>query len=393
MAREDLDAMIATGAQNHFYITGLASPMTYHPQPAGCCFAVVFRDEELGRSVIDSEFMVGSYDDGLGDLDLVAYPTWIFIDNPFGIPGLSISSEKTTDASVTMAVKALLTLLKDKGVDAAKVGIDFDHATAESWHAITEGLGARAFQNRTDLFYEARSIKSAWEIANIKLAYAITVDAVRQACGLIGEGVTAWDLNRRFRATVAWDARATDIRFSNITVGKDWSPVHWQHRKVPAVDGDVVKFDLGAEVNGYGADIARTYVVGRPRQELSRVHDALLSGHRKLVEGAVPGRSTADLFDEVIAHVRTAGIPHYTRGHLGHSTGLQIEEAPHVTNGHTSTVLQPGMVFSLETPYYGYGVGGVNIEDMIVIGVDGCDVLCDLPKELDSISEATTVLA
>jgi Xaa-Pro dipeptidase len=48
------------------------------------------------------------------------------------------------------------------------------------------------------------------------------------------------------------------------------------------------------------------------------------------------------------------------------------------------------MVFSLETPYYGYGVGGVNIEDMIVVGDDGCDVLCDLPKELDSIPKPPT---
>jgi Xaa-Pro aminopeptidase len=280
-------------------------------------------------------------------------------------------------------------VLKDKGVNPGNVGIDFDLVSAEAWEALTTGLGKNQLQNRTQLFYEARSIKSEWEIANIKTAYAITVDAVREACGLIREGVTAWQLDRRFRAAVAADPRSTDVRFTNIAVGKDWPPVHWQHRKVPASDGDVVKFDLGAEVNGYGADIARTYVVGQPRRELTRVHTALLSGHRKLVEGAAPGRPTADLFDEVVAHVRAAGIPHYSRGHLGHSTGLQIEEAPHVTNGHTGTVFQPGMVFSLETPYYGYGVGGVNIEDMIVVNDGGCDVLGDLPKELDAMPEHT----
>jgi Xaa-Pro dipeptidase len=389
MEREGLDAMIACGAQNHFYVTGLASPMTYHAQPTGCCFAVVFRDDALGRSVIDSEFMIGSYDDGLGDMDLVPYPTWIFIDNPFNLPEFTLSQEKTAEASVTIAVNALVAVLKDKGVNPGNVGIDFDLVSAEAWEALTTGLGKNQLQNRTQLFYEARSIKSEWEIANIKTAYAITVDAVREACGLIREGVTAWQLDRRFRAAVAADPRSTDVRFTNIAVGKDWPPVHWQHRKVPASDGDVVKFDLGAEVNGYGADIARTYVVGQPRRELTRVHAALLSGHRKLVEGAAPGRPTADLFDEVVAHVRAAGIPHYSRGHLGHSTGLQIEEAPHVTNGHTGTVFQPGMVFSLETPYYGYGVGGVNIEDMIVVNDGGCDVLGDLPKELDAMPEHT----
>src|SRR5581483_9560129 len=141
MAREGLDAIIAGGAQNHYYVTGLGSPMTYHPQPAGCCFAVVFRDPALGRSVVDSEFMIGSYDDARGDLDLVTYPTWIFIDNPFGIQGVTIAPEKTTEASVNLAVNALLTLLNDKGVDPAKVGIDFDHISAECWHAILDGAG------------------------------------------------------------------------------------------------------------------------------------------------------------------------------------------------------------------------------------------------------------
>ena len=86
--------------------------------------------------------------------------------------------------------------------------------------------------------------------------------------------------------------------------------------------------------------------------------------------------------------MRRNGLPHYNRGHLGHGVGLSlaIEESPLISPNETH-LLEPGMVLSLQMPYYGYGVGAISIEDMILITDDGHEVLSTLSRELVDLSE------
>ena len=83
--------------------------------------------------------------------------------------------------------------------------------------------------------------------------------------------------------------------------------------------------------------------------------------------------------------MRSHGLPNYSRGHFGHSIGMddQTEEPPFI--GPNDSVLEPGMVMCLELPYYPADVGGFNIEDMILVTESGHEVLTTLPRDLVSL--------
>ena len=94
-----------------------------------------------------------------------------------------------------------------------------------------------------------------------------------------------------------------------------------------------------------------------------------------------PGLRARDLFEQVVATVRQAGIPHYRRNHVGHGIGLGGYETPALTPGSTD-VLEPGMVMCIETPYYEVGQFGVQVEDTVVVTTDGVRSLMTTGREL-----------
>jgi Xaa-Pro aminopeptidase len=76
------------------------------------------------------------------------------------------------------------------------------------------------------------------------------------------------------------------------------------------------------------------------------------------------------IFDVAVAATREGGMAHYERHHVGHGIGLEPYDPPTI-NATTSTPLEPGMVFCVETPYYEHGWGGVQVEDAVVVTADG----------------------
>jgi len=97
-----------------------------------------------------------------------------------------------------------------------------------------------------------------------------------------------------------------------------------------------------------------------------------------------PGVTFADVFWTGTNAMRSAGFDNYSRGHLGHSVGLAhyFEEPPFVAPDEAAP-LRPGMIVSLELPYYLYGVGAFQLERMLLVTNDGHEALDRLPFELE----------
>jgi Xaa-Pro aminopeptidase len=79
-----------------------------------------------------------------------------------------------------------------------------------------------------------------------------------------------------------------------------------------------------------------------------------------------PGRTAGEIFDIAVSAVHRAGLTHYRRTHVGHGIGLEAYDPPTLRAG-DPTVLEPGMVFCVETPYYEWGWGGMQVEDLVEI--------------------------
>jgi Xaa-Pro aminopeptidase len=145
--------------------------------------------------------------------------------------------------------------------------------------------------------------------------------------------------------------------------------------------GDYIFFDVGCTYEGYRSDIGRVYSYGAPSDKLRRIYDATKAGQSRAFELLTPGRPAVDVFNGAVERVREAGIPHYRRHHVGHGIGIEWYDQPVLTPS-ASGVIELGMVFEVETPYYELGFGGSMIEDFVVVGETGAVSQMSLDREL-----------
>jgi Xaa-Pro aminopeptidase len=146
-------------------------------------------------------------------------------------------------------------------------------------------------------------------------------------------------------------------------------------------EGELVLIDAGAKLNGYCSDCTRTFAVGEISDSLRGIYDVCLRGQQAgldAVRAGVTGREADAAARAVIAD---AGYGESFGHGLGHGLGLLVHEAPTLRPESTDT-LAAGNVATVEPGIYLSGVGGVRIEDLVVVTEGGCDVLTSFPKEL-----------
>ena len=136
-------------------------------------------------------------------------------------------------------------------------------------------------------------------------------------------------------------------------------------------------------VSGYSSDGGRTAVLGAASPDAIRIYDAL---HRAFDIGFAllkPGTPLAEVYRATALSMWEAGFDTYNRGHFGHGVGASIwsEEWPFIAAG-SDAVLEPDMVMAFETPWYIDGLGGLIIEDQVLITESGCEVMAPLPHDL-----------
>jgi Xaa-Pro aminopeptidase len=135
--------------------------------------------------------------------------------------------------------------------------------------------------------------------------------------------------------------------------------------------GDAVVVDFGGQVGGYWSDMTRTFHVGQPSEEFIRAYDIVNEANQLAFEAVRPG-VTAEHIDQVArGHISQAGFGEYFLHRTGHGLGLDIHEPPYIVEG-DQTVLEPGMVFSIEPGIYVKGEFGIRIEDIVAVTESGC---------------------
>jgi Xaa-Pro dipeptidase len=149
-------------------------------------------------------------------------------------------------------------------------------------------------------------------------------------------------------------------------------------------EGDTVIIDWGASVGGYISDITRTFQIGPLDQKFQQIAEIVLQANlagRIHVQSGIQANSIDSAARKVIID---AGYGSYFTHRTGHGIGMLAHEEPYISDS-SSTVLSPGMVFTIEPGIYIPGVGGVRIEDNILVTPEGSSTLTNLPRELRSI--------
>ncbi|WP_026689305.1 M24 family metallopeptidase [Alteribacter aurantiacus] len=145
--------------------------------------------------------------------------------------------------------------------------------------------------------------------------------------------------------------------------------------------GELVTLDFGAYYKGYCSDITRTVAVGEPNDELKKIYNTVLEAQLKGMEGIKAGITGIQADALTRDYIKEKGYGEYFGHSTGHGLGLDVHEGPGLSFK-SNTVLEPGMVVTVEPGIYVAGVGGTRIEDDTIVTEDGNECLSKSTKEL-----------
>ena len=224
-----------------------------------------------------------------------------------------------------------------------------------------------------------RAVKTAEEIGAIRAAQDLADRVYGEVRPLIRAGVRELDiaLEIETRLRRAGAGNAFDLIVAS---GPNGAKPHGHASERVIEDGDLVTIDMGARLNGYHSDMTRTVAVGTPSTEMTRVYRAVLEAEQAAVAAVRPGVKAADL-DKLARDLLTRhGLGEAFAHSLGHGVGLEVHEGPGL-RGSSEDVLEAGMVITIEPGAYLPGVGGVRIEDLVLVTESGYEVLSHSPRE------------
>ena len=146
-------------------------------------------------------------------------------------------------------------------------------------------------------------------------------------------------------------------------------------------NGDFLTMDFGCLYQGYCSDMTRTVVIGSASEKQREIYDTVLKAQETALLGIRPGMKGSQIDAMARDVITDAGYGKYFGHALGHSVGLEIHESPNFSP-REETVIKPGMVVTVEPGIYIEGIGGVRIEDVVIITEDGCENITHSTKKL-----------
>lgn len=226
-----------------------------------------------------------------------------------------------------------------------------------------------------------RVVKTRREVDLIRRAAALGDDALAMLARsrVIGrsEREVAWMLERRMR-----ESGSEPIPFEIIVASGTRSAMpHGVASEKIIGEDELVVVDLGARVGGYGSDITRTFATGKVSRQQQRIFDVVHAAQAKALAAVAPGVECAAIDAVARGFIDRAGFGGDFGHSLGHGVGLEPHEAPVLATG-AKGILLAGTVVTIEPGVYRSRAGGVRIEDTVVVGAAGVEILTSAPRGL-----------
>ncbi|MGM9985613.1 MAG: M24 family metallopeptidase [Bacillaceae bacterium] len=290
--------------------------------------------------------------------------------------GYDIVSFTDTDNSWELVKQAV----EKRGVTINTLAIEKEHVNVQRYEAL-KALFQATFVSAEEKLHTLRMLKDEKEIAILRQAAKLADDAIEIGISCIKEGVSELDI----LGQIEYELKKKGVQHMSfdtmVLTGKNSALPHGVPGTTKVQKGDFVLFDLGVVVDGYCSDITRTVAFDHVSEEQERIYQTVLKGQLEAVKHSVPGTQLGQLDKYARDIIAAAGYGDYFTHRLGHGLGIDIHEFPSLNETNTMT-LQKGMVYTIEPGIYVPNVGGVRIEDDIVITETGHELLTQFTKEL-----------
>src|ERR1051326_8016832 len=271
------------------------------------------------------------------------------------------------------------------GAQKAKIsvlGFEAEHLSFSAYKQLAEAVrGTSRLKSAIGLVEELRVIKDAEEISQSRASVLLAASLFQTALSVIKPGVAetliAGELELQARR-----AGAEGMSFDTIGAAGARSALPHGRASSQAVPGEgFVVLDYGVILAGYCSDMTRTVHVGSPGRKQRDLYQAVLEAQLAAIDVVKPGVQAGKVDQAARKVLQKSGFASYFTHSTGHGVGLEIHEPPRLGKGQQE-LLKPGMVITIEPGAYVPGLGGVRIEDMVLVTDSGCQVLTPTPKEL-----------
>jgi Xaa-Pro aminopeptidase len=263
-----------------------------------------------------------------------------------------------------------------------RLGFESGHLPYAFWQSFSEGLeGVAWLEPAPNVIDPIRMVKDPDEVEALRAAIRLNDDAFNYLVHGLEVGQTeaelAWELERFVRTH-----GGEGLSFDPITVaGPNTAIPHAMPSDRPIHADELVLFDMGTRVRGYCSDMTRTFSVGSAPDVLREVWDVVLEAQAAARDMVRPGMTGAEVDAVARGVIERAGYGDQFVHGTGHGIGLEVHEPPWITRTRGEDVLTPGMVFTVEPGVYLPGVGGVRIEDIVLLTDRGAEVLSASPRK------------
>ncbi len=267
-----------------------------------------------------------------------------------------------------------------KKAGGTKLGIDLGGVMYKAYKSYLKFIDEKNIVDLSAAVGVARCVKNDKEIELIAKGAKHNDLLFEKVCAMINVGVTEADIKAEM--IYYMNKNGAEAAFDPIVAsGSNSSLPHATPSGKKLISGDFVTMDYGHKFGGYCSDFTRTIAVSKVDKEQQKVYDIVKQAGSLATKALVPGAKCSDIDAIARAYIAGKGYGEFFGHGLGHGVGLNIHEEPSL-NATSETVLEAGMVITIEPGIYLPGKWGVRIEDLCVITDNGYKNLTEAPHDL-----------
>lgn len=262
-----------------------------------------------------------------------------------------------------------------------RVGFESTHMTVHGLQTLKENFPGVEFVPVAERIEMLTMVKTPEEMAMIKKAIDITDKTFAKMLEVIKPGMTEKDVSAEISY---WHKKyGADKDSFDPIVASGWRGClpHGIASDKVIESGEMVTLDFGCIYNGFCSDLTRTISAGEPSDDMKKIYNIVLDAQMKAIDSAKEGMTSKELDSVARNYISEKGYGEKFGHGLGHGLGIEVHEMPSVSQ-RMEIKLPAGVVVTIEPGIYVENLGGVRIEDDIMITQNGCEVLNKSPKEL-----------
>lgn len=271
--------------------------------------------------------------------------------------------------------------LEGRGLAGGRIGVEPRQLRLLEYGYLREAVAAE-YVDGSAIFASLRARKEAEEIARMRKAVLIAEEALEATLPMAGIGVTEKEIAAELFIQLMRHGCDASLPFAPIVgSGPNGANPHATPSDRPLAPGDLLIIDWGASYDGYVSDLTRTFAVGEINQEAMTIHQTVQRANQAGRETGAPGIPCRDVDRAARRVIEEAGFGRFFTHRTGHGLGMECHEDPYM-HGENDQLLEEGNAFTVEPGIYLAGVGGVRIEDDVVITADGAESLSTMTREI-----------